>query len=145
MSSTLFIFSSFKLLFWAILELSYFSYCSSRDSNLTTSIVCLSVCHQNPIHPSNQSPFSRIDFLINQLSINFIPLVNILQKSVTFARDHASGIKFLPTKCSGKFWQKHQFYCKIVLEMTWLGEIGKIYRDSVENLRENMNLRSKFY
>ena len=28
--------------------------------------------------------------------------------------------------------------------MTWLGEIGKIYRDSVENLRENMNLRSKF-
>ena len=28
--------------------------------------------------------------------------------------------------------------------MTWLGEIGKIYRDSVENFRENMNLRSKF-
>ena len=27
---------------------------------------------------------------------------------------------------------------------TWLGEIGKIYRDSVENFRENMNLRSKF-
>ena len=46
---------------------------------------------------------------------------------------------FLPTK----FWQRHQFYCKIVLKMTWLGEIGKIYRDSVKNLRENMNLRSK--
>ena len=30
------------------------------------------------------------------------------------------------------------------MKMTWLGEIGKIYRDSVENLRENMNLRSKF-
>ena len=28
--------------------------------------------------------------------------------------------------------------------MTWLGEIGKICRDSVENFRENMNLRSKF-
>ena len=29
--------------------------------------------------------------------------------------------------------------------MTWLGEIGKIYRDSVKNLRENMNLRPKFF
>ena len=28
--------------------------------------------------------------------------------------------------------------------MTWLGEIDKICRDSVENFRENMNLRSKF-
>ena len=28
--------------------------------------------------------------------------------------------------------------------MTWLWEIGKLYRDSVENLRENMFLRSKF-
>ena len=43
-----------------------------------------------------------------------------------------------------KFWQKHQFYCKILLKMTWLCEIGKIYWDSVENLRENMNLGSKF-
>ena len=32
----------------------------------------------------------------------------------------------------------------IIFKMTCLGEIGKIYRDSVENLRENMNLRSKF-
>ena len=30
------------------------------------------------------------------------------------------------------------------MKMTWLGEIGKIYRDLVENLRENMNLMSKF-
>ena len=28
--------------------------------------------------------------------------------------------------------------------MMWLGEIGKIYRDLVENLRDNTNLRSKF-
>ena len=28
--------------------------------------------------------------------------------------------------------------------MTWLGEIGKIYRDFVEIFRENMKLRSKF-
>ena len=34
--------------------------------------------------------------------------------------------QFLPTKFWGKFWQKHQFYCKIVLKMTWLGEICKI-------------------
>ena len=27
--------------------------------------------------------------------------------------------------------------------MTWLGEICKIAKHSVENLRENMNLRSK--
>ena len=44
----------------------------SRDSNLTTSVICLwfrpCVHHQNPIHLSNQSPFSRINFLINQLS-----------------------------------------------------------------------------
>ena len=33
---------------------------------------------------------------------------------------------------------------QIVLKMTLLGDIDKIYRDSVENLRENMNLRSKF-
>ena len=26
--------------------------------------------------------------------------------------------------------------------MTWLGEICKTYQDSVENVRENMNLRS---
>ena len=33
------------------------------NSNLTTSIVPHSVCDQNPIHISNQSPFSSIDFI----------------------------------------------------------------------------------
>ena len=33
--------------------------------------------------------------------------------------------------------------CKIVLKMTWLGEIGNIYRDLLENLRKDMKLRSK--
>ena len=33
---------------------------------------------------------------------------------------------FLPTKFWGKFWQKHQFLCKIVLKMTWSGKIGRI-------------------
>ena len=28
--------------------------------------------------------------------------------------------------------------------MTWLGDIDKLDGDSAENLRENMNLRSKF-
>ena len=35
--------------------------------------------------------------------------VNILQKSITFARDSARGTHFLPTKFWGKFRQKHQF------------------------------------
>ena len=56
---------------------------------------------------------------------------------------------------NGEYFTKKQLFAnqilrkiltktKIVLKMTWSGEIGKIYRDSVENLRENMNLRSKF-
>ena len=51
------------------------------------------------------------------------------KKSVTFASDCASSTNFLPTKFWGKFRPKNQFWvnfeCKIVLKMTWLGEIGK--------------------
>ena len=68
--------------------------------------------------------------------------MNILQKSITFARDHASSAIFLPTKFLENF-DKTSILMQIVLKKTWVGEIGKIYRDLNENLRKNLNLRIK--
>ena len=68
-----------------------------------------------------------------------VELLSLL-KSVTFARDRANF-------CQQNFvenFDRTSIQCKIVLKTTWLGEICKIFRDSVENWRENMNLRSKF-
>ena len=61
-------------------------------------------------------------------------LVNILQKKRNFCYRPRQWCQFFA----------NQIFGKILTRMTWLGEIGKIYRDSVENLRENMHLRSKF-
>ena len=53
-------------------------------------------------------------------------------------------VPFFANQILVNFNKNIHFYGKIVLKMTWLGKIGKVYRDFVENLRNNIKLRSRF-